>query len=290
MSEKLVAFYKKHRLTIAYLLMTIVLAAPYLDKVFPNLGLAVKILSAVPLFLLFLLNDLRTEINDRLKKIEQGLNDPEPPTFRRFPAMEEDMARVMSDLIAKGRKVTVKVIAVSAKFSGPFLQRIITDLLESKDVRKLDIQIGIVLTQPAKLKEWGLDTWERSSNHSINETRAFLQKHKKTMKERGILLTLAEYDNLPHWHGVMFNDQILFMGRTEWYRDGDDAKWQLRVGEVEYRKFKIDDFYGGKNRIERFILWYQRYLDRAQSQGTVHQIDDNTEVGLVRTKSPTAEK
>lgn len=280
MTENLIAFYKKHRLKIAYLLMMTVLAAPYVDIIFPTIGLREKLLSAIPLFLLFLLNDWRTEMNDRLKKVEQGLNDPDPPLFRRFPEMEKDMAEVMNDLVAKEAKITVKVIGVSSKFSRPFLQRIIGDLLQSKEKRKLDIRIGIVLTKPTKLKEWGLDTWDRDSQHSINETRVFLGNNKKKMKEKGISLTLAEYDNLPHWHGVMFNDQILFMGRTEWYKGGDNEEWQLRVGEVEYRKFKIGDSYGGQKRIERFILWHQRYLDRAKTDGNVYQTDDNTEIGF----------
>lgn len=274
MSAKLIAFYKKNRLTIAYFIMTLVLAAPYLDLLYPALALREKLLSAIPLFLLFLFNDWRTESDDRLKKIEQGLNDPEPPTYRRFPAMEEDMASVMNELVAKGGPITVKVIGVSTKFSRPFLQRIIVDLLESNQPRALDIEISIVLTEPVRLKDWQLEDWGRSSEHSIDEIRDFLRKHKKKMGESGIRLCLAQYDNLPHWHGVMFNERILFMGRTEWYRDGDDANWQLRVGEVEYRKFENDDSYGGKKRIDRFARWHQRYLERAKHNKKVDCIED----------------
>jgi hypothetical protein len=146
--------------------------------------------------------------------------------------MEEDMASVMNELVAKGGTITVKVIGVSTKFSRPFLQRMIVDLLESNQPRTLDIEISIALTEPSRLRDWELEDWARSSEFSIEEIRDFLLKHKKKMEETGIRLCIAQYDNLPHWHGVMFNDRILFMGRTEWYRDGDDARWQLRVGEV----------------------------------------------------------
>ncbi|MEZ6139488.1 MAG: hypothetical protein R3B84_02850 [Zavarzinella sp.] len=271
MSAKLIAFYKAYRLTIAYALMAIVLAAPYIDIIYPSIGLREKLLSAIPLFLLFLFNDWRTEMDDRLKRVEQGLHKPHPPTFRRFPAMEEDMQNVLSKLIGEGNKITIKIMAVSSKFSGPFIQRAISDLLENN--RKVDVEVDIVLTTPNKLGELQLDDWQRSSTHSIQEICVFMAKHKQKMSEIGIFMKLAEYDNLPHWHGVLFNDRILFMGRTEWFSDGDDGRWQLRVGEVEYRRFEKDDSYGGKERIDRFVLWFQRYFDRAKHNSAVHTTD-----------------
>jgi hypothetical protein len=78
------------------------------------------------------------------------------------------------------------------------------------------------------------------------------------------------------WSFLSFNKEILFMGRTEWYRAGDDNLWQLRVGEVEYRRFEYEDSYGGKTRIDRFDLWFRRYLDRARYLKRVHS-NDNSE-------------
>jgi hypothetical protein len=293
-STTLIAFYKKHRLTLAYLIMSLVLVAPYLDIVFPALDLRVKILSALPLFLLFLFNDWRTEMDDRLKKVENGLNNPDPPMFRRFPAMEEEMNQVLNALVASSDKVTVKVIGVSSKFSRPFLLRVIDDLIEAEQKKVLDIEIGIVVTEPAKLGEWGLDDWERSSRISIEEICTFQRKHLNKMIESKIDLELFEYDNIPHWHGVMFNDKILFMGRTEWYKGGDDLQWQLRVGEVEYRRFERGDSYGGAGRIDRFMLWYQRYRERALSNGkshsmkTAHDITSAARLALSQGKSQEA--
>jgi len=275
MTAMLIAFYKKHRATIAYVIMAIVLIAPYLDIIFPALDLRVKLLSAIPLFLLFLLNDWRSETDDRLRRIEQGLNNPEPPTFQRFPSMEDSLLDVMRSLVDRGEKIEVKIIGVSSKFSSPFFQRVITHLL-SNPPAKLNLDIGIVVTKPGTLREWELPEWEHSSRHSIETIENFISKNKNQMKKTGILLSLYEYDNLPHWHGVLFNKEILFMGRTEWYRAGDDNLWQLRVGEVEYRRFEYEDSYGGKTRIDRFDLWFTRYLDRARYLKRVHS-NDNSE-------------
>lgn len=155
MTAKLIAFYKKHRAKIAYVIMAIVLIAPYLDIVYPALDLRVKLLSAMPLFLLFLLNDWRSETDDRLRRIEQGLNNPEPPTFQRFPSMEDSLLDVMKTLVDRGEKIEVKIIGVSAKFSSPFFKRVITSLLSNPPV-KLNLDIGIVVTKPGTLREWEL--------------------------------------------------------------------------------------------------------------------------------------
>lgn len=273
MTAKLIAFYKKNRVTIAYGIMTVVLIAPYLDILFPSLDLRVKFLSAIPLFLLFLLNDWRSETDDSLRRIEQRLNNPHPPKFERFPSMEDSLLDVMKSLVAKGERIEVKIIGVSSKFSSPFFQRVITYLLGNPPV-KLDLDIGIVVTKPGTLREWELPDWERSSRNSIETIEDFLSRHKKQMEEAGITLSLYEYDNLPHWHGVLFNKEVLFMGRTEWYRAGDANLWQLRVGEVEYRRFEYNDSYDGKIRIDRFDLWFRRYLDRAIYLKRVHSNDN----------------
>lgn len=269
MTATLIAFYKKHRATIAYLIMAVVLIAPYLDIFYPALDLRVKLLSAIPLFLLFLLNDWRSETDDRLRRIEQGMNNPEPPTFPRWPSMEEALFDVVNALVEKEEKIEVKIIGVSSKFSSPFFQRVITSLL-SNPPAKLDLDIGIVVTKPETLRAWELRDWERSSRNSIETIEDFVARHKKQMDKAEIFLNLYEYDNLPHWHGVLFNKEILFMGRTEWYRVGDENFWQLRVGEVEYRRFEYEDSYGGKTRIDRFDLWFKRYVDRAKTLKRVH--------------------
>ena len=273
MTAKLIAFYKKYRALIAYVIMAIVLIAPYLDIIFPALDLRVRLLSAIPLFLLFLLNDWRSETDDRLRRIEQGMNNPEPPTFSRFPSMEQSLDDTVKSLVKRGGKIEVKIIGVSSKFSSPFFRGVITQLLTNPPAN-LDLDIGIVVTKPGTLREWELPDWERSSRHSIETIEDFLSRHKKQMAKAGIVLSLYEYDNLPHWHGVLFNKEILFMGRTEWYRADDENTWELRVGEVEYRKFEYEDSYGGRVRIDRFDHWFRRYLDRARYLKRVHTNDN----------------
>jgi len=70
------------------------------------------------------------------------------------------------------------------------------------------------------------------------------------------------YENLPHWHGILINDGILFMGRTDWnFPDPELEKlpYFLYVGQAEYRLFRKDDFTGGGGRIKRFISWFNYY-------------------------------
>lgn len=273
MTTKLVTFYQKYRINIAYLILLIVALVPYINIIYPKLEMPIKFLSMMPFILLFLLNDWRTETNKRLKNIEQGLNNPAPPTFDTFPVMEKIVKDTLKDVIAKGGKIEVQVISISAQFCSTFFQRVITELF-SEQPNNLDLNIGIVVTQPEHLNKWELYERENHSRHSIKTLDTFLVKHEKQMRETGITLSLYKYDNIPHWHGVMINKNILFLGRTEWYKDGDDEVWELKVGEVEYRRFENEDTYGGRSRINRFDLWFHRYLDRARKNEKIHSNDD----------------
>ena len=188
--------------------------------------------------------------------------------------MEETLDAAFKDAVSKGGNVTIDVIGVSAKFSGPFLTRVFNKLLTLKpDNLRLNVQVCV--TRPEKLAEWKVTSWMKNCQNSIDIFTDYMEAHCEGLSKSGIKVAMYEYDNLPHWHGVLLNRQHLFMGRTEWFQNGDDEFWDLRVGEVEYREFKLDDHYGGTPRIERFSLWLDRYIARARENGWVHTCGSN---------------
>jgi len=217
MISKLIEFYKKNRMIIAYSVMALVLASPYINLLRPQLELPIKILSFVPIFLLFLLNDWRTETDNRLKDIERRLSDPNPPTFKNFAEVAEPLRDLIKKRIMGGKSVSIKVISVSAKYSWPFLKTIVLDILNNppsnKDT-KLSINIGV--TTPQKLEEWDLTDWKLDCKSQIATFKNMVEVHKNGLSNNRIELNMFGYDNLPHWHGVMVDDEILFLGRTEW--------------------------------------------------------------------------
>lgn len=273
MVSAMVSFYRNYRLWIVYAVMTLIVVAPYVESAFGVSDLRLKIATVCPLLLVFLLNDWRTEMLARLAKVEESVNNPEPPTFNRFPKMEEALDEQVKSAIGTGGTVLIDVIGVSAKYSWPYLERVVQKVM-TLSPQDLDLQIRICLTSPNKLDDWHLKRWASDCRHSLMTFENYMEDHCESLAKCGISMAMFEYDNLPHWHGVMVNGRELFMGRTEWFPDGDAEAWDLKVGEVEYRHFSIEDHYGGLPRIQRFRLWHTRYVDRAKHLGTTRGCQD----------------
>jgi len=284
MTALLVKFYKDHRVQIAYGILLVVLLSPWIDTAFPALHLREKFISAMPLLLLFLLNDWRSEIFENqkaigekvseikdkvdrsegdIKTIRSQLKNPQPETFPRFPQIEPVLLADLESLLISGRAINVKVIGVSAKYSWPFFKRFIDTVLERGNTTGVKMGFSFVVVRPNHLTSWGLIDWSLNCRTQIDTFRSYIESHRKTLADNKIELSMCEYDNLPHWHGVQVNGSILYLGRTGWTEDGDNRKYDLKVGEVEYRRFEPDDCYGGKERIERYTQWFARYVARA---------------------------
>jgi hypothetical protein len=269
MATVMAQFYKNYRVWFAYFAMTLIVIAPSLESAFGVTDLRLKILTACPLLLVFLLNDWRTEMITRLGKVEESINNPDPPLYSNFAEVEDRLTKLLQELKAKNKPIHVDVLGVSAKFTWQYFETFLTQILD-KPPRDLDLRIRIAVSSPAKLDDWGLTKWSKSCRHNLDTFKDYMETHCETLARHGIQLAIFEYDNLPHWHGVILNNTTLFQGRTEWIRHGDDANWDLRVGEVEYREFHNDDHYGGKGRVERFLMWFNRYLARAEEKACFH--------------------
>ena len=50
------------------------------------------------------------------------------------------------------------------------------------------------------------------------------------------ILNVYEYDNIPHWHGFLINDELLFIGKCEWDLSLDRKK--LLAGQKEYTLYR----------------------------------------------------
>ncbi len=265
MVSKMVQFYKKFRVWIVYFVMGLIVVAPYLESAFHVTELRLTILTACPLLMVFLLNDWVTEVIGRLAKLEESIKNPDPPMFKDFPKVEDRLDALLGELIAEGKPIRIDVLGVSAKYTWQYFQRVISGVLANPP-KDLDLAVRIAVTCPSKLDEWELRGWSKACRYNLDFFKEYSADHCKTLARAGIRVAMFEYDNLPHWHGVIINDSILFQGRTEWFRDRDEKGWDLRVGEVEYREFHLDDHYGGKTRIARFVQWFNRYLARAQEK------------------------
>ena len=76
------------------------------------------------------------------------------------------------------------------------------------------------------------------------------------------IFTARNYRNLPHWHGVLVNDEHLFLGRTDWKCPNGNP--ELAVGQNKYRYYNTAEE-RGEDRVKLFLNWHKYYTEFAST-------------------------
>lgn len=158
--------------------------------------------------------------------------------------------------------IDLKLIAVAMTFSWEhFILTVIPDLLD--DFPTLTINLDIVFVshkhlQTLKIGHGDID-WLKKSEDRVAEVKEFHQKYRKRFGKR-FNFRAKTYANLPHWHGWLFNEDHLYMGRTSWdiYENNLPI---LKVGQNKYRHFEEpNENVEASERIELFKNWHKYYF------------------------------
>lgn len=153
----------------------------------------------------------------------------------------------------------IEIIGVSARFSWRMIEDHFPSLLAK--YKKNTIVIDVAVTSKLTLERWSLRKWVNDLDRTLSGLDSFVHDHSAEVAAGRLFVRHFNYDNIPHWHGVLLNKEVLFMGRTEWIFRADDAP-DLRVGQCPYRLFELTDRYGGQARIAMFANWIERLRRR----------------------------
>jgi hypothetical protein len=241
--------------------VAIILVATFLTSVvIDNTTYKIGILSALAGNIVFLIFDLTTTLKTRLDNIDKNLREPQPPSFESFNEALPVIKKVLIQKLNNNKDVSIKILAVSAQFSWKVLiQTTVPALLKIAKNPKIHVEIAIV--KPSVLQNWGLKQLMKDAQNTIDGIEDFKLKYKTAFSEGKLGLEIYLYDNLPHWHGILIDNDILFMGRCKW--EIIDEKYHLLVGQIDYRQFRMNDRFGGNARIELVDNWFNTYKFRS---------------------------
>jgi hypothetical protein len=211
--------------------------------------------------LLYLFFDIYRELKERLDKIDMNLKEPQPPSYSDFNEALPIIKGILDERLSRDQDVTIRILAVSAQFSWKVLiETTIPQLLTNKNY-KSKIHIELVIVKPSVLHEWGQRKLENDAKSTLIGEENFKRKYKTLFQEGKLSLFIHQYDNIPHWHGILIDNDLLFMGRCKW--EVIDGRYHLLVGQIDYRQFRINDRFGGNTRIELINSWFDAYKFRA---------------------------
>lgn len=256
------AYPKLRQILVYILVLSLTVSALIPDPKFKT-----TVLSALGVTLLFLLFDIYNALSTRLAKIEECVSAPAPPHYDDFPSAYDHIYKAIEDALVENPKVNLQFLTVSGSYSWPFFE---------DAVRRLDKRFGptrnvdatFCLIRPDFFDSWQLLNWKDKSQVTLAHIDEFKNRATYIPRIEAGQLTVNSvlFDNIPHWHGILINETVLFLGRTEWEfpAHGVEGVPNLLVGQIEYRRFHKDDRFGGNQRIERFKNWVSRYEFRSK--------------------------
>lgn len=258
--EWLMTTYPKIRPAIAIILVAAFSTTSLVKD--PSHKIAISTALGVTLLLLFF--DIYRSLNKRLDSIDSNLKEQEPPTYSNFSSALPVITEVLEDRLKQNKDVNIKIIAVSAQFTWKLL---VEDTLPKlfnigSKKSKPNINVEFVIVKPEVLNNWGQNRLRISAETTIECQADFRKKHASEFNEKRLEMKLQQYDNIPHWHGVLIDDDELFLGRCSW--EIQSNRYYLQIGQREYRHFRLKDRFRGADRIELARNWFDAYNFRAE--------------------------
>lgn len=256
--SQLIAAYPKMRPFIALALVIAVSLSPAI----PDKNYKLAVTTALVITLVFLIFDVYKELLGRLALIEGHLKEPEPPTYDNYTESLPYMEKVITSYLSASANVQIRMLTVSAQFSWKNLIEDRIDKFLELGGRDTTINIELIVTQPNVLDHWEQEKLKMDAYRTLTGIELFNQKYADVMKNGKLSLDVFLYDNIPHWHGILINNNTLFMGRARWIIKGN--KYDLTVGTNEYRMFQKGDRFRGTERVLLFENWFEAYKLRSK--------------------------
>jgi hypothetical protein len=207
---------------------------------------------------------------ETLDQIQQKLESltPQGKTFDDFRSSLLAAEDCINDFIEsqhqKGHRsvcIDIKIKAIAMTYSWQyFILPTIPRLLERHP--NLKINLNILLVSHEHLAVLDLQdsdiTWAENSKQREIDIQNFC-KHAADYRGR-LSVTAKKYRNLPYWHGVLINNEQLFLGRTSWTFDRRFPS--LNGGQNNYRYYNRSSV-DGSARVELFNSWVQFFSDHS---------------------------
>lgn len=249
--------YPKIRPIVAIILIIAISTSPVIDSLPWKIGVT----SALGVTLLFLLFDLFKGINIRLDKIDYNLKVQEPPTYPNYNVALTAMKEILTDRLSHNKDVLIRIIGVSAQFSWKqLIEDTLPDLFNAGH-KNPKIVVELLIVKPEVIEHWGQVGLKIDAETTLSRVPLFERKYAPEIQKGKISVAIFQYDNIPHWHGIMIDNDTFFMGRCKW--ETKDGRLHLQVGQKEYRQFNMNDNFKGNTRIELFNQWFEAYKLRA---------------------------
>jgi len=180
------------------------------------------------------------------------------PEAKAYPTIYEALPKI-KEIVSRDREITsIKVIAATG---GTTVATLLPAIASSSPARKIDVHMGI-LDPDTPYKEWIPHHWPAESKTTIE----------RVNEEFGgrISIDLFLFQALPAPHGLLINDEHLFLGFFSWMKVGE--KPQLSGAQLPHRYFRRGEP-GSSYYFDLFESWFENSPKKATRKLFVFDFD-----------------
>jgi hypothetical protein len=158
----------------------------------------------------------------------------------------------------------IKVTVVGMAYSWPGFVDKIPAWLDQHN--KCNINIEMLLVSPDYLRRLPIANspkdWADESQRRVIDLNKLVDGLPPQNRKR-LSCAIKTYEAIPQYHGILINNDQLFLGRTDWKYDNCPSKDpELTVGQNRYRYFNRATTQGhdrGSERVDLFLHWHRFY-------------------------------
>lgn len=196
------------------------------------------------LTLCIMILEILFEIRDNVSKKSQNI------TFGEFYDVSLEMKKIILEELKSKNKIKIRAIGMSMGHAWQFFYNTLNPILTNpNDSSLVELEIAMLNSSWADLESIN-PYWRQKSNTNRDLISQFIHISEANINQKKWSIKLYSYSYMPNWHGVLINDNILYLSTCYW-KDN-----LLQGGENPYEFIKSDGTKETELKISHFLNWF----------------------------------
>lgn len=231
-------YYDELKKYIIFLVVCIVVLSEYIEL--PKYIQTVSMLSLC-LMILEILFEIRNIVCNKATNV----------TYGDFYDVSLELKKAILNELELKRKVKIRALGMSMGHAWQFLYNTLNPILaDNNNTSVVNLEIIMLDINWTDLKNINPYWCEKlATNNKL--IKQFLEINKEKIIRKRWIINLYYYSYVPNLHGVMINDNLLYLSRCSW-KDGI-----LQGGENSYERVNSDENVEENFKINHFTNWFE---------------------------------
>jgi hypothetical protein len=159
------------------------------------------------------------------------------------------MREVILDRVNRKREIHIRALGMSMGHAWQFLVGTLLPILLDNNKQRVILEIAMLDSNWSELPKINPD-WISRSAANLKEINRFIEDNKEKLTKKGWSIKVYTYDYVPNWHGILLDEDILFLSSCFW------TGKKLSGGENQYELITPTEGASEQFKIRQFKSWF----------------------------------